>query len=286
MRSFFIFIVLLFYSTLSLAYIPPYWMIMSRVAENHGKGPYQIEQRVVFSHGQEPVAVQEKWLIQDEDELRVEVEGLGPLKDKIRLTYVYSGGRRYFVDADGVRKSEKVPDEFSEPYFHFRRSKVIKPRLVSTKVLPSETLKSQEDRHSEKDPFPAEESYVRLARSGGVVNYFIGTPTPPDAKAKLPGLWIEQDQFNIRKIRFPIGSEVVAEGYRRYSQGAWLPVERRISWNNQSAQVTLRTVQSAAAGKTTKELLSPASLNFGQDPKLALTLPEDEVIREFYLRMR
>src|SRR6185437_4517828 len=31
------------------AYIPPYWMILSRTAQNHGKGAYIVDQDVTFS---------------------------------------------------------------------------------------------------------------------------------------------------------------------------------------------------------------------------------------------
>jgi len=270
----------------AFAYIPPYWMIMSRVAENHGKGPYQLEQRIEFSHGAEPLIVNEKWIIEDEDHFRLEATGVGPLKDKLRLTYVYSGGRRHFVDTNGLKKSEKAPDDFFEPYFHFRRSKVIKSRLVAHKVVPASTLKSEAQRYSERNPRPPEEAFVRLGRSGGVVAYAIGEPTPVGSASQNPGLWIEQDQFHVRKIRFPSGTEISAEAFQKYSREAWFPGQLQILWSGQNLKVKVGRVLALNSGKEVKEMLNPNLLNFGNDPLVATQLPDDQFIRGFYQSVR
>lgn len=274
------------FSTSALAYTPPYWMIMSRVAENHGKGHYKIEQNVQFDHAGESFYVLERWYIEDEDSFRLEAFGQGQLKDKLRLTFVYKDGRKYFVDSNGVRKSEKIPADFFESYFHFRRSKVIKPRLVAHKIAPPESLKSENHRYSEKNPNRPEESYLRLGRSGGVVTYTIGKPTPVGASEQSPGLWIEQDQFNVRKIRFESGTEVIANAYQKHSRDAWFPGELQVSWNKHSAKINVTRADAIGSTKSVKDLLSPSSLNFGENPKLALVLPDDAIVAEFYRQLR
>ncbi len=125
MKKLFLVLTFLFVGLEVHAYIPPYWMIMSRTADNHGKGLYVIDQDVVFSHGEkaaeEASVINERWIIQNEQSMRLEVTGRRQLKDQIRLTYIYQNGRRYFVDENGVKKSEKTSDDFFEPYFHFRQ---------------------------------------------------------------------------------------------------------------------------------------------------------------------
>jgi hypothetical protein len=285
LRSVLFFISLLFISSAAHAYIPPYWMIMSRTAENHGRGIVIVDQDVIFSHSQEPQIVNERWIIQGESSLRLEVTGRKQLKDVIRLTYVYQNGRRYFIDENGVRKSEKIPDNFFEPYFHFRYSKNIKPILVSQNIAPAASLKSEPHRYSEKRPLPEPDSYVRLSRVGGTISYAIGTPSPVDTQDAYPGIWIEQDRFVIRKLRLPSQLEISANNYKSYTQNLFLPQERTVSWQGQVFKILLSSANAGGGPKTTAALDS-GSLNFGENPKLSRLLPEDAIIKDFYIRLR
>lgn len=259
---------------------------MSRVAENHGKGHYQIDQTVQFDINGETINVRERWFVEDEDNLRLEASGVGPLADKLRLTFVYNNGKRHFIDQNGIKKSVKIPEDFYETYLHFRRSKVIKPRLVSHKIVPSVTLKSESHRFSERNPIPHEESFVRLSRTGGAVTYFIGEPTPNASEKLNPGIWIEQDQFHLRRIRFPSGTEVQARGYQKHTRDAWFPGELEIGWSGQKAKIIVGKVSALAASKTTKELFDTSSMNFGKDPQVSSILPDEKIISGFYQSMR
>jgi len=285
MKKFILSLGILFFTSTALAYIPPYWMIMSRTADTHGRGTFQIDQDVVFSHGQETLIVNERWIIQGEQALRLEVTGRRQLQDKLRLTYVYQNGRRYFVDENGVKKSEKISDDFFEVYFHFRFSKNIKPMLVAQKIAPAASLKSDPHRYSQKTPHAAPEPYVRLSRVGGTISYAIGTPTP-SAEEKTPGIWIEQDQFLIRKLRLASGLEILANQYKTYSQNLQLPQERVVNWRDQIIKININNAASVVAGPKVKAALDNASLNFGTDPKLSRVWPEDTVIRDFYNSLR
>jgi hypothetical protein len=285
LRSFLLFIGTILISSAAQAYVPPYWMIMSRTAENHGRGIVVVDQDVIFSHAQEPLIVNERWIIQGENALRVEVTGRKQLKDLIRLTYVYQNGRRYFVDENGVRKSEKIPDNFFEPYFHFRFSKNMKPLLVSHNIAPAISLKSEPHRYSEKKPLPEPEPYVRLSRVGGTISYAIGTPSPADSSDAYPGIWIEQDRFVIRKLRLPSQLEISANNYKAYTQNLFLPQERTVTWQGQVFKILTSSASGAGGPKTTTALES-TSLNFGENPKLSRLLPEDPIIKDFYIRLR
>jgi hypothetical protein len=268
------------------AYIPPYWMVLSRLADNHGKGHYQIDQDIAFEHTGETLKVRERWFIEDEDNFRLEAIGLGPLREKLRLTYVYNNGRRYYVDANGIKKFVKIPDEFFEPYLHFRRSKVIKPRLVAQKIVPPVTLKSENHKFTEKTPLASEESFMRLSRAGGVVTYTVGEPTPNDSDKGNPGIWIEQDQFHLRRLRFPSGTEIRANAYQKAPRDAWFPHELQIQWDGQRITGTVSKVSALNSSKSIKELFDSSSLNFGKDPKVSVALPDDPVISNFYQSLR
>lgn len=276
----------LFLITPAHAYIPPYWMIMSRTADNHGKNTYLVNQDVQFSHGDESFVVNERWTITNENSMRLEVTGKQQLKDQIKLTYIYQNGKRYFLDETGAKKSEKISADFFEPYFHFRASKNIKPMLVAQGIAPAVSLKSDQHRYSAKNPTPQAEPYVRLSRSGGVINYAVGNPTPVSSEAASPGIWIEQDQFVIRKLRLQSSLEIVAQKYVNFSNGLWLPQSRQVSWAGQSIQIILNGANSLANSSQLKSSLEPSSLSDAKSPVGPMILPNDQIIREFYSRMR
>lgn len=277
-----------FLNSTAFAYVPPYWMILSRVADNHGKNIYLVEQKVVFSHGEDALVANERWSIAGENSLRLEVTGQQQLRDRLQLTYIYFNGKRYSVGESGQIKSEKISPDFFEIYFHFRASKNIKSMLVAQNIAPAISLKSEAHRYSPKTPYAAPEPYVRLARAGGVLNYAIGVPTPVSGSEPLPGIWIEQDQFVIRKLRLQSQLEINAQKYKSFSGGLWLPQERQILWGEQSVQIFLNSASTLANSPNLKKTLEPSSLNAtsaGTRPLPSL-LPEDPVIREFYTRMR
>lgn len=279
----FVFILPLF----AWAYIPPYWMILSRTADNHGKGIYVIDQDVVFTPAEgDPMIINERWTVQNEFSMRLDVTGKRQMRNLVRLTYVYQNNRRYFIDENGVKKAEKAPNDFFEPYFHFRLSKNIKPILVAQDIAPAVSLKSEPHRYSQKKPTAETEPYVRLARVGGAVTYAIGSATPVSSAEPYAGLWIEQDQFLIRKLRLPSQLEISADQYKNFSNGLWLPHERRVAWPGFSARILVNNVSATAATPKIKSSLEGKQLNFGEDPNLQRVLPDDAAIRDFYSRMR
>lgn len=286
MKHLFAFVFLILSTAKAFAYIPPYWLIMSKTADQHGKGLYLIDQDVIFqSAAGEPLVVNERWIIQNENSMRLEVTGRKQLKDLIRLTFVYEDGKRYVIDENGVKKSARVPGEFFEPLFHFRFSKNIKPYLVEQKIVPSESLRSEPHKYSPKKPHADPESFVRLARSGGVVTYAIGTPSSPGTD-DMPGLWIDQDQFVVRKVRYPSRITITAQDYRSWSQGLMLPKEREVTFGSHSVVVTVNSVSPVTLTPQVKSKLTHSSLNFGENPQLSSVLPTEQAIRDFYLRLR
>lgn len=281
-----LFTLLCTFSTAAFAYIPPYWMIMSKTAEQHGKGIYTVDQDVIFQSAGEPLIVNERWTIAGENEMRVEITGRKQLKDLIRLTFVYDDGKRFYIDENGVRRAGKTNIDFFEPLFHFRFSKNIKATLVASKIAPSESLRSEPHKYSQKRPHAEAESFVRLARSGGVITYAVGTPSPADTSSLTPGLWIDQDQFVVRKVRYPSQVTVNAKDYRSYTHGLMLPKEREVQFDNNTVTVVVNSVSALPNTPQTKARLSAGSLNFGENPNLAAVIPNEAVIKSFYSRLR
>ncbi len=235
---------MLFYFLFSLQAfaIPELKTILSRTAENHGRGLYSVEQEVHFAGDS---VVKETWLIKDENTMRLQFEGVGSLKNSVQGTIIYDGGRKYFLDESGLKQT-RTSDSFFEPFFHFRFSKNFRAKMLSTKVFNSELAKDRPafiKGISNYTPPP----YVRLSRSGGVVTYAIGQPSEPDSKPR-PGVWIEQDQFLIRKVRTADQMVVSADQYQNYAANLWLPKSRLVSWGPNTVQIQILDVRSLGKG--------------------------------------
>lgn len=273
------------FSVVAWAYIPPYWMIMSRTAESHGKGMYMIDQDVIFPGEAEPYIVNEKWYVLSEGNLRVEVTGRRELQGKINLVYIYDENRRHFIDEAGQRKALRTPGEFFEPLFHFRFSKSIKPYLVAQKIAPAESLKSEPHKYNPKETgAPPEENFLRLGRIDGTVAYVIGLPTLPNNENQNPGLWIEQDQFTVRQVRYPSQLKVTAKRYETFSQGFKFPREREVQFNNATIRIVTNSVNGIASSGENKGRVQSSSLAGLKDFKAQL--PDEKLIRSFYSTVR
>ena len=271
--------------SLAFAYVPPYWMILSRPADTHGHGIYQIDQDVAFQHGDDPYIVNEKWTVIGENAMKLEVTGRRQLANQIHLTYIYKDGHRYFVDENGVKKTERAPDDWFEPFLYFRFGKNAKTLAVNRGLAPAASLKSEPHKFSPKKPLPEPETFVRLARVDGTVSYAIGTPTPPTSPELFPGLWIEQDHFHVRKLRFKSQTEVLAQNFKNYRE-LWLARDLQVTWPGRQVKISVNNATPLGSDTKVKNQIESAELSFGKDPSVARLLPNDATIREFYTRMR
>lgn len=276
----------LLFGVTAFAYIPPYWMILSRMSENNGRGPYALEQDVVFQGEPNPIIANEKWTIFPDGNMRLEVTGKRGLQNQIQLNFVYENNQRHYIDSQGKVQSSRLPNDFFEHLFHFRYSREIMPYFVAQKMAPAESLQSETHEFEKEKPLPDPENFIRLARVGGVVTYAIGTPTPARARGKEPGLWIEQDQFVIRKFRLTSGVEVRANSYKSFRNNARQPERREVLWGDHQAQILLLDMTPLANPTANRNRVTASGLRSQADSLPQALLPADEKIREFYTRFR
>ena len=285
MRWIFLFVpvVSIVISQMAWAYIPPARMILGRVSENAGSGNYSIEQEVQISMGAEPIYLKETWLIENERNLRLTVTGTKDLKDLVHFQFIYIGGQKWQLK-NGKKESSKISEDFVEKYFHFRNTENLITSLQSLKILPvplavrkTAVKKGEEYKY---DP----ESFVRLTRTEGSVSYAFGQPSAVEQKELNPGLWIEQDQFMIRKMRFPSQAEVTAENYASFARGLNLPKLRTVQWNQNTVTIRLLNVSGKVANSS--QMFQPNTLDV---PYTIKPLPDSSaqtLIEEFYSRFR
>ncbi len=266
------------FSSVSFAYIPEYSLITSRAADQHGKGGYQIEQEVTFRRDAESYTVKETWTVLNENNMRVTIEGRGPLRGLVQGTIIFEGAQKSFISGTAL-KNQRLGEDWLEPLLHFRSSKYLRSRLVNLKVAPSESLRDrgpiETDGAAKYEPV----SFVRLSRSGGAVNYAIGiSPTVGIG----PTIWIEQDQFVVRKFRGASQAVMKADNYAKFDDKMWYP--RALTYNFGTFNVSVNVTSVKSLGKLTAADNRFKTGSLG--PANALKLPDSDALREFYSRFR
>lgn len=282
-------------ASVSFAYIPPYWMIASRVADSRSDYFYKLEMEVIFNHEDEPKIVEERWFVYDANFMRLEVKSVKGFDEPFEATFVYRNGVRTVVNEKGRTSNKKVGELFIEPLFHTRSDSVFKQQLVKMGLVSKETLTSKpkkfdpselektrkkkdrkdEQEAAEKKAYP-KNPFVELSRVDGIVTYKMSAETSADS----PAIWIEQDQFAIRKLLFPDKSSLRASDYTR-SRGLSFPKLREFNWADKSAIVRLNTIGTLSKSNKNKQLVRVDSL---KDAKSQL--PKDKVVLSFYSKFR
>lgn len=261
------------------ASVPEYGTIASRTADNHGRGAYQIEQEVTLKKEAETYVIKETWTVLGESNMRVSLEGRGPLRGLAQGVIVYDGGTRAFAEAGQSVRSARLGEDWVEPLFHFRYSKWFRNRLVQLRVTPAESLEDRPPLNAEGDPGYVRPGFLRLSRAGGAVCYAVGLP--PDVSAG-PAVWIEQDEFVLRKYRAANGATVRADDY--FKEGTFhVPRKRSYTFGGFEVQVQTLGVKSLGKLANTDPRFRASALSPQRD---ALKLPDVDGLREFYSRFR
>jgi hypothetical protein len=276
----------------AMAFVPSSHTIFARVARGGGKGTYAIEQEVQFRTEADAIMLRERWIVQSGDLMRLSVSGLKGSQENWRLENFYRDGKRQTLDGrDGsLSRAIATSPDFIEPVLHFRSLPALVGWLKRVKLIPGNLGEPRHFVHK-TNPYTPEPG-VRLARAGGVIAWAFGEPSPADG-TPMPGLWIDQDEFQLRRMRFPSRAEVQADRHASFAGGLRLPRERTVAWDGNVATIRVLTVKSLPDNAATQALLLPAAPGqvsgsaFGADLRASgPRLPEATQVREFYSRFR
>lgn len=277
------FISFLLLPSMAVAYILPTRIILDKVTENAGKGVYAIEQEITFQHTEAPITVKETWLIESDRSMRLTINLPMENGQRFQVQNIYLNNQKSFM-ANKSRSSEVVSNEFLERYFNARNPDALANLLTQHKILPAGAMQKKALPSKVADIKYHPEPWVRYARSQGVVNYAFGIATPVDKAELYPGLWVEQDQFVIRKIRFPSQAEVTANDYNSFSKNLYFPKNRIVRWDNHLAEIKL--LSASARPKTAAKQISTSSIELDTNWEALKDHPAREMIMEFYKRFR
>lgn len=255
------------------AYIPPIKMILDRTAENSGNGIYSVELEVTITDGSDEAQIKELWFVENDHTLRLQVNGLKELKG-LKLNYLYMNDQKITLRSS-KKESFQLSKDFIENWNHYRNSETLNTALEKLNFI-SDFKKMEK---SSRAIYEAQNT--GLSRSQGVINYILS-----DQKATTPQskIWIEQDQFLIRKVKIPNSYELEFNNYKTFSKGLHFPKERLLSWGSYRATINTLNVSSKAGKSNT--LFSSAVIDSQNQSEILFHHPLKAAVEEFYTRFR
>ncbi|MDE0119518.1 MAG: hypothetical protein OXM55_05870 [Bdellovibrionales bacterium] len=259
------------------AYIPSYSMILSHLADAQGKGGYLIEQEVVFKEGAEPLFLKEIWWIASSQEMRLDVVSAKKTlkkKDiqaggssKLYLRFLYKGGKKIFRDENSRLQRHPLSPYHLEKPFHLRSEEKLRKLFSLWRVAPYEAPERKEGQGSD--------SFTRLSRKGGVIQYQIGKG--------LSHVWVEQDEFVIRSWKWASGESLSAGAYVLYPGSLFYPSFKVFRQNAMEVGMQTQKVKRWKGNKKQMRIKILSKKNTLPDH---LSSVEQDRIREFYAKFR
>lgn len=265
----------------SRGYFLPSNAIFDKLIENQGVGHYVIQQEILFSNTSENIVVKENWAIENELSMRLiaSIEKNGTPIFKIHK--VYKDGTEHFYE-NQKKVSEQIPKEFFYNLFFSRNRDFLVLQLKKFNILPSDYSTVKYDPKEKGESKYASEDFVRFSRQNNSIDYLIGSP-PTEAESQNPGVWIEQDNFVIRKIKLPNQVEVEADNFSEYARGFKYPKQMKISWGANT--VNIKTISVGARSNFAKSVMQTEKTDVIDISGINNSTLKESIL-EFYKRFR
>ncbi len=270
---------LLILTGIGFSYIPHSHFILKKSSDTHGKGIYQVLQEVIFQTADDRAVIQETWWVTGGNHMYLEAKGPQTI-----YTALYEEQSRYAIQPTGKITASKVGSDFFEGFFHFRNVNEFARAILRSGITTSEILSPQRRFGQLKDVDYKPQSFLRLARTNGTIAYAFGQTVTGDS-SNVPSLWIEQDTFRVRRLRFKSGNEVMADDYEGYSNGLEFPRTRIINTNGTKVTIRTLSINAIKNSKSFKEMLNTRAKQDTQGNTFIKTAL-GENIKKFYQDLR
>lgn len=263
------------------AYIPPSRFIFEQTVKKNPPEAIHFETEVTLTRGVDQFKIKEQWYMNSDNTFHVHAQGLGLLKDQFKTDLIFSGSKKNFSlngQKSSVTSSNEIPERLIKMNSldrmgnYFERLNVIPAGALNKKIF---SVKNNEYSYEV-------ESFVRLSRALGLTSYLI--KLNPYAQQEEPALWIEQDRFAIRKVRFPSGAVAEFDLYADYEKTFHLPRKITITWAANKAEIKITPLGKKAPIKNSEFLLSALEESKGLNQ--ISHIPGADIVTEFYSRFR
>lgn len=273
----------LFFCTLivppmTMAWLMPAKMVLEKTVDHAGSSVTVIEQMVSFHEGDQTYQVRETWSISSPKLMKLTLQSVsGAWNSQI----LYNNNNRMQV-IEGRRVSKSVSPDLFEGIFSTRSVDQLAELLSHWGIQVNlRDVAAIKDSSRNVQPSP---TGLRLSRTQGIVAYAFGEVSRPEAQTLNPQLWIEQDQWVIRKLRLPSQVQIRAENYQEWSKNFKYPQTKKVNWNHHEAVIAV----TKASSKNTMPVGYFAASKL--ESSTSIDLPEGSPLRtqveEFYSRMR
>lgn len=271
----------------TLSYVPSSDFILKEVIKNHGKGHYLIEQELMFPIEKTQKVIKETWYVtftqKNKNDQRLQLY-LMAKADNLHIERLYVNGVVYQKDNGKSLQRQKWPLEFIEPWFITRSLKQLQSAILRHQMAGTAALNwnpnlfitpSQNKQLLSSISIP-----ISLSRSQGRIMYTY------QKNKDGSGLWIEQDNFVIRKLKLKTGVQILARGYNDYSQSLKFPRHRLLI--NEDISIPIRVLKvTSLSSKDRQQRTSVQSFHrsqtnitrWGESDMLS-------IIKDFYSRFR
>jgi hypothetical protein len=264
---------------LAFSYIPHSHFILKKSAETHGKGIYRVQQEVIFQTADDRAIIQESWWVTSGNQMYLEARG-----PQTAFTGLYEEQSKFYLQPNSKISSAKLPIDFFEGYFHYRSVNEFARAILRSGITSNEILTPQRRHNQLKDIEYKPQGFVRLSRTNGTIAYAFGQAVTGDT-SRTPALWIEQDTFRVRRLRFKSGNEISADEYELYSNGLEFPRSRTLTYNDMKITIRTLNVTAAKPPSSYKEMLS-AKAKLEPNGNGFAKSPLGEKIQKFYQEFR
>lgn len=257
MKTALILTIVVAFSNFSYGFILPLQPAMKKTVALSGNQIFSVDQDVIFKSDSEDLVIKENWLIEGDKNLILTATGQGSLKDLFKMVIFYNSKNKTIMVGKS-RQTEPVNPDFFERYLSIRSLASFANYLNDLSVAP----------------------LIRLSRVAGLPAFAIGEPSTNILK---PQVWLDQETFQIRKVRFPSEAQVSFDDYAAYDK-IWYPRLKVVNWGHQSATIKVRQVTTKI--KASLANFYPQKLDQPSEASLSSKGPIGLTIQEFYTRFR
>ncbi len=243
----------------SWSYVLPLPFLLKKAVSTTGKSTLQIEQEVTFNQNGESFKTHELWFIEGDKNQKITAQSLDATK-----TLVYNAlyNSKFKTTLTNKNKSAEL---VSSEYFQ---------KLLFIRSVPSflEHLKLHQITTN-----------TRLSKADGLIAIAIGDPSKSDQTPSAQ-IWIDPEQFLIRKIKFSTGSQIRFSNYFSPMKDVYIAKTQLIEWAGNKAVVQIKNV--TAKPTTTIQSFYPQNFESMTEMNLNPTQKISILVEDFYKRFR
>lgn len=259
MKTFLILTIVQTFSLFSYGFILPLDLILEKNVASSGSQIVVVEQDVILKDGLQEVVVRETWQIEGDKNLRLTATGVGELKDALKIHAIYNGKTRTTMIGKN-RMTDAAPGDFFERYLSVRSIHSFKNYLNDLGINP----------------------VVRMSRADGSIAFAVGQAS--QGSSLKPQMWFQQDNFQLRKIRFPSETEITFSDFITVNPRLVYPKTKKIEWAGKSAVIKVKNISDKT--KIPISNFYPQNMDVPSELLVSNKNRMGAIIEDFYKRFR